>query len=137
MSFRSANERKFIPAWFWILVLGLPLIILIRWLAWWFFCPSYRRTAAVEIETDRKKPGALKISRDDFTALKGIGPKTAEVLYQAGILSYQQLGLIHLEKLEGILREHSLPAGSGAFWKQQAALAAAGDWDSLEKLQNR
>jgi hypothetical protein len=137
MSFRSANERKFIPAWFWILVVGLPLLILLRWLVRWFTCPNYRRTSAVEIETDRNKTGSLKISRDDLTALKGIGPKTAEILYQAGILSYQQLGLIQLEKLEEILREHSLPAASGAFWKQQAALAAAGDWDGLEKTQKR
>jgi hypothetical protein len=57
------------------------------------------------------------------------------VLYQSGIFSYKQLGLIDLDKLIGILKDNSLPSGNAAFWQEQASLAAAGKWDKLKELQ--
>ncbi|MCJ7718245.1 MAG: hypothetical protein MUO54_17230 [Anaerolineales bacterium] len=133
----ASKEGKFIPGWFWVFFVFVSICILARWLFWWFFCPSYQRTSAVEIETPRSKPNAEPIKKDDFRKLKGIGPKTAEALYKLGILTFEQLGLINSEKLIQILKSENIPGGKADFWQQQAKLAAAEDWKKLETLQNK
>lgn len=133
--FRAGKKGRLIPSWFWTLFVCLPLGFLVWWLLRWFFLPSYKRTSAVEIEAPRSDGVPLPIQRDDFTTLKGVGPKTAAGLYQAAIYTFEQLGLMDPDKLEQILKEQGLPSSSAAFWQEQAALAAAGDWKGLKKLQ--
>ncbi len=135
MLFRASSRQRLIPKWFWFLFLFLPLGILSWWFLRWFFLPSYKRTSAVEIETPRSSGVPLPIQKDNFTILKGIGPKTADGLYRAAIYTFEQLGLMDLEKLEQILKDHGLPSSNAAFWQEQASLAAAEDWEALNKLQ--
>ena len=135
MFFQAGDRRKIIPSWVWILLFAFPFVLLIRWLVWWFFCPSYKRTASVEIDAPRSDSIPVVLKKDDFSILKGIGPKTAAVLHQANILSFEQLGLMNPEQFVQVLKAHSLPTSSAAFWQKQAALAAAEDWEELEKLQ--
>ena len=133
----AGNKGKYIPAWFWVFFIIVPLCIVVRWFIWWFFCPSYRRTSSVEIETPRSKPKAAPQKKDDFRKLKGIGPKTAEALYKSGIFTFEQLGLLNSEKLHQILKSESIPGGKADFWQIQAKLADAGDWKKLEIFQNK
>ncbi len=76
---------------------------------------------------------------DKLTKIEGIGPKIAEKLNAAGILSFKDLAAASLEKLQGVLDE----AGSRyrmhdpGTWAEQAALAAADKWDELETLQDK
>jgi hypothetical protein len=133
MLFQAGKKRKFIPSWIWTLIFLYPIFLLVRWLVWWFFCPSYKRTAAVEIDAPRSDSISMIDKKDDFSLLKGIGPKTAEALHDAGILTFKQLGLIDLDELSQVLRDYSLPASNAAFWQEQARLAAAQDWEGLEK----
>ena len=135
MSCEAGENGRLIPRWFWTLFVCLPLGLMAWWFLRWFFLPSYKRTSSVEIETPRSKGVKLPVKKDDFRLLKGIGPKTASVLYQTGILSFEQLSLMEKTKLEQILKSHNLPAGRIDFWQKQAALAAAEDWAALEKLQ--
>lgn len=135
MFFRAGDQRKLIPSWFWFLFIFLPLGVLTYWFLRWFFLPSYKRTSAVEIETPRSDGVPLPIRKDDFTILKGVGPKTAAGLYRAGIYTFEQLGLMDPDGLYAILKEGGLPTSSAASWQEQAALAAAGDWEGLKKLQ--
>ena len=135
MFFRTAKKRKFIPSWFWIFLVALPISILVRWLIWWFFCPSDKRTSAVEIEAPRAESIPIQLHKDDFSMLKGVGPKTAEAIYSAGIFTFEQLGLMDPGELDQLLKDNSLPATNSAFWQKQAALAAAQDWDGLKKIQ--
>lgn len=135
MLFRAGTQRKLIPGWFVTLFLCLPLGILIWWFLRWFFLPSYKRTAAVEIETPRSAGVPLPIQKDNFTILKGIGPKTADGLYRAAIYTFEQLGLMDTARLIETLKDHGLPSGSAAFWQEQAVLAAAEDWEALKKIQ--
>jgi hypothetical protein len=135
MFFRTANNRKFIPSWLWILLVALPISFLIRWLIWWFFCPSNERTSAVEIEAPRSESIPIQLHKDDFSRLKGVGPKTADVIHSAGIFTFEQLGLMDPGELAQLLKDKSLPATNIAFWQKQAALAAAQDWDELNKIQ--
>ena len=137
MCFFRGNQRKFIPSWFRVLLVGLPLSILVRWLIWWFFCPSNKRTSAVEIDAPRSDsiPIPIQVHKDDFSQIKGVGPKTAGVLYSSGIFTFEQLGLMDREDLDRLLKDHSLSTTKSAFWQKQAFLAAAQDWDGLKKIQ--
>jgi predicted flap endonuclease-1-like 5' DNA nuclease len=123
------------PKWFWITLLGVPIGLMIVWFLRWFFLPSDQRTAALEIEIPRSDGKRHPIKKDDFRLLKGIGPKSAAALFQAKIFSFEQLGRMDLEKLEAILKNNNLPSRGAPFWQKQAALAAAGEWKLLEKLQ--
>jgi hypothetical protein len=134
--FQADNQRRWIPRLFWRLIVCLPLGIMAYWFLRWFFLPSYKRTAAVEIQTPRSTGVPLPIQKDDFSTLKGIGPKTAEGLYDAAIYTFEQLGLMDLDSLEAILKERGLPSANASFWQQQATLAAAGDWEGLKKIQS-
>ena len=132
MLFRAENKRGMIPGWFWALLFGLPLGFLIWWFLRWFFLPSYKRTSAVEIQTPRSAVVPLSVNEDDFTIIKGIGPKTAAGLTAAGVYTFEQLGLMDPDRLEMLLKAQSLPTASAAYWQQQAVLAAAQDWEALD-----
>jgi len=76
---------------------------------------------------------------DDLTRIEGIGPKTAEVLRNAGIQTYQILSETPLTSLIQILEE----AGAAYLrhghetWAKQAQLAAKGEWDALKAWQDK
>ena len=79
-----------------------------------------------------------KLTADDLTRIEGIGPKIAELLHAAGVNTFAALASTKVERLQAILHE----AGSHfsnhdpATWPQQSALAAAGKWDEMKKLQD-
>ncbi|MBU2525930.1 MAG: 50S ribosomal protein L21 [Bacteroidetes bacterium] len=86
-------------------------------------------------ETDAPKK---KATADDLRKVEGIGPKIASILQENGIDSFKALSKTSVEKLSEILT-----AAGGTYaskkpdtWPQQAALAAAGDWDALKTLQD-
>ncbi len=78
------------------------------------------------------------VEPDDLTAIEGVGPKIDGILKAAGIQTFTQLAQADVENLRTILEE----AGSRYklavpdTWPEQAALAAKGDWDALEALQD-
>jgi len=75
---------------------------------------------------------------DDLKKIEGIGPKISEILTEAGIPTFDALSKAEPDKLREILEA----AGSRykmfdpTTWPEQAKLAAAGDWDTLKKLQD-
>ena len=135
VSCEADSKGRLIPRWFWTLFVCLPLGLMAWWFLRWFFLPSYMRTSSVEIEAPRARVVRQPVKKDDFQRLKGIGPKTAGVLYQARVYSFEQLALMDSDKLAGILKDHNLSARGIDFWQKQAALAAAEDWKGLQKLQ--
>lgn len=135
MILRSRNCKNLIPRWFWFTLVGIPLGLMVWWFLHWFLMPSDKRTSAVMIDAPRSEVKRLPIIKDDFQTLKGIGPKSAAALYQAGVYTFEQLGLINQAKLEGILKDFNLPVSKAEFWQKQAVLAAAEDWSQLEKIQ--
>jgi len=133
--FLFGKSERTIARWFWFTLIGVPLGLMLWWFLRWFFLPCYERTSAVVIDVPRSEAKRPPIKKDDFSKLKGIGPKSAGALYQARIFSFEQLGLMELEKLESILKSSNLPSSGAAFWQKQARLAAAEEWKLLEKLQ--
>ena len=134
MVFKAGN-KKYIPTWFWILFFIIPLFIVARWFFWWFFTPSERRTSALEIEAPRGGPKTIPRVQDKYEILKGIGPKTSQALHKTGLQTFEQMALMNPEKFIQLLKKQGLPTTNAAFWQKQAKLAAAEEWEKLEKLQ--
>lgn len=73
---------------------------------------------------------------DDLTQIEGIGPKYREALISAGITTFDQLAASSQDELEQIVKDAGMRrAASMDTWIEQAKLAAAHDWEGLEKLQ--
>jgi len=75
---------------------------------------------------------------DDLTLIEGIGPKTTQLLYDNGIDTFNKLANAQPGQIRDILT-----AAGGIYaqqdpttWAQQAAMAAAGQWDDLKAWQD-
>ncbi len=75
-------------------------------------------------------------SADDLTRIEGIGPKISGVLQEAGIPTFTQLANTEVNRLKEILKEANLRLADPSTWPEQAKLAAAGEWEALETLQD-
>lgn len=74
---------------------------------------------------------------DDLKRIEGIGPRISQVLQSAGIRTFDQLAQTSVADLEEILTKADLRLADPATWPDQARLAAAGEWRSLEIFQER
>jgi hypothetical protein len=82
-------------------------------------------------------PAGTPSSTDDLTIIEGIGPKIASLLQEAGIVSFAMLAGTPQEELDEILTSARLRRISDpTTWPDQARLAAAGEWEALQQLQN-
>lgn len=99
---------------------------------------SSKGGAAAAVKHDPIMFAGKKWTWDNLEIVEGIGPKIAAMLRDAGIKTWEQLADAKVDSLREIL-----DAGGPAFniadpgsWPKQAALAAAGKWDALKKLQD-
>jgi predicted flap endonuclease-1-like 5' DNA nuclease len=73
---------------------------------------------------------------DDLKVIEGIGPKMAEILNEAGIITFMQLSTTKISTVKEILAaagpRYNMHDPSA--WGKQAALAAAGQMDELKVL---
>jgi predicted flap endonuclease-1-like 5' DNA nuclease len=77
------------------------------------------------------------LTEDDLAEIEGIGPKIAQVLKGAGLVTFAQLADSSVEQLRTILAQAGprFALANPETWPQQARLAAAGSWEELKKLQ--
>jgi len=75
---------------------------------------------------------------DELTKIEGIGPYYRDALHKLGIMTFAQLAqetdakaLVERLKANGFRQHPTIPT-----WAEQAALAAAGDWEALTALQS-
>lgn len=104
--------------------------------------PKKAKAAPAKKATPAKKAVATKKATpakpDDLKKIEGIGPKIASLLNADGILTFADLAKAKKTSLKAVLDA----AGSRfqmhdpGTWAQQAKLAAKGDWDKLNKLQD-
>jgi predicted flap endonuclease-1-like 5' DNA nuclease/cell division protein FtsB len=80
--------------------------------------------------------GALK--QDDLKIVEGIGPKIEQLLFAAGINSYNQLAEAPVARLREILSEAGprFAMHDPGTWSAQALLAANGEWENLKAYQD-
>jgi predicted flap endonuclease-1-like 5' DNA nuclease len=86
------------------------------------------------------KVAAVPPVPDDLQLIEGIGPKIASVLNAAGIFTFEQLALIHVDQARDILERADprlLRLADPTTWAEQADLAAKGDFEALKRLQDR
>jgi predicted flap endonuclease-1-like 5' DNA nuclease len=79
-----------------------------------------------------------EVEPDDLTRIEGIGPKIQELLYAARIFTFGALSDTSVDRLKEILG-----GGGERFqmhepktWPEQAQLAAEGQWEKLDELQD-
>lgn len=117
--------------WLLLLVLGFVLLGLITW---WLFRRVNRMQAEALGETPT--PRTNETREDDLTKIEGIGPKVEKVLKEAGIRNYEALSLANAEEVKSVLNAAGLQMMNPEGWIEQAQLAARGDWEGLQKLQD-
>ncbi len=91
-----------------------------------------------EAKAEARAPEEAPVA-DDLKRIEGIGPRIAAVLQEAGITTFAQLADADQARLERILEEADprlLRLANPAHWPEQAALAAAGEWEALQALQS-
>jgi predicted flap endonuclease-1-like 5' DNA nuclease len=101
------------------------------------------RAAEIELEIEPESGPALGGQEppavpDDLKRIEGIGPKLSMVLQEAGIVTFALLAAASPDRLAQILEAADprlLRLADPATWPEQAALAAAGEWDALAVLQ--
>jgi len=92
---------------------------------------------SVEAETEEATSESdAPVEPDDLTKVEGIGPKISSVLQKQGISTYSQLANTNVEKLKQIMTDAKIRIAHPDTWPEQATLAATGDWDGLDKLQD-
>lgn len=91
----------------------------------------------LSVKVEVHEASASRERADDLTKIEGLGPKSAQVLLAAGILSYEQLAESSVENLRYVLSGVGLRIVYPDTWPEQASLAAAGDWEGLKALQAR
>jgi small subunit ribosomal protein S2 len=99
-----------------------------------------KSTPHSETKGSSTKPRKIVTSEpDDLTRIEGIGPKTAEVLKNAGIQSYLNLSETSLDSIKQILEEAGTAYLRHGYetWAKQAQLAAKGEWDALKAWQDK
>ncbi len=91
-------------------------------------------------EKAEKKPAAPKKStaKDDLTKIEGIGPKAAEALVAAGLVTFADVAKAKVPAIQTILDEADGKFGAMKpdTWPKQAKLAADEKWDELKTLQD-
>jgi len=101
--------------------------------------PAAKKAAPAK-KTATKKAAApkKKATADDLTKIEGIGPKAAETLVAAGLVTFADLSKSTEKKIQKILDESDGKFGmmKPATWPKQAKLAATDKWDELKKWQD-
>ena len=79
---------------------------------------------------------ATKAKGDDLKKIEGIGPKIAETLAAAGIVSFADLAKAEPAKISEIIANVRGNHVTDT-WPKQAELAAEGKWDELKEWQDK
>lgn len=117
--------------WIWFVIL---VVLLLLFFVWWF---NRRRAEQPPAPVAEPVQVQKESSPDDLVKLEGIGPKVARVLNEAGITTFEALAHANPADLQKTLNAAGLQMMDPEGWIEQAALAARGEWDELEKLQDQ
>ncbi len=125
------SESTHEPDLTWLLWLVLAIFAVIVVIGWMASKKDEKPVSAV-----KEEKAAAPATPDVLKKLEGIGPKVESVLNDAGISTFAQLAKADVENLREILVAAKLQMMDPSSWAEQAKLAAKGDWDTLEKLQD-
>jgi predicted flap endonuclease-1-like 5' DNA nuclease len=132
------------------MVVAFAGVFFFGWVLWWLWKRlGEQEPAPIEIEAPLPEP-VLEVpakvearapepppAPDDLKRIEGIGPRYSGVLQAAGIRTYAQLAAASPDQLDQILEAEDRRLARLAdptSWPEQAALAAAGNWEALGVL---
>jgi len=103
--------------------------------------PAVEAPAKEEAAVEEAKPAAAPakdVKPDDLKKIEGIGPKIAETLNAAGIITYTDLAGKKAEEVKAVLEaaEGNFAAHDPGTWPKQSQMAADGKWDELKAYQD-
>lgn len=127
------------------LSLAAGLVFLAWWLVRQYLDKQQKQTAEYPIPYLAKAPGEgstapvkeAETTPDNLRLIEGVGPKIASVLSGAGVVSFAQLAAAEVEELRQMLSDGGVRIAFPDTWPEQAALAAAGKWEDLKRLQSQ
>jgi large subunit ribosomal protein L15 len=92
-----------------------------------------------EVEAKPKKATKKAAAGDDLKVIEGIGPKIADLLINAGIVTFADLAATSAERVKEILSEAGprYAIHDPSTWAEQSELARDGKWDELKALQDK
>ncbi|GAB4527788.1 MAG: hypothetical protein Fur0018_13610 [Anaerolineales bacterium] len=129
-----------LTGWGWVLVFLFAVAVV--WLLLWLATrrtpqDTYTPTGHDHADAHDAPPAraAVIAEADDLKKIEGIGPKTEAILHQHGITTFAQLAATETAHIQTILDEAGFRLGDPGTWVEQATLAARGDWQALEALQ--
>jgi predicted flap endonuclease-1-like 5' DNA nuclease len=147
--FSGSNKTR---SWFWW---GIKIGAVMALAIWWWLenLPGEREKSRIifrprtqpggthdsEITIDDQKPEESEKTSsdpDDLKVIEGLGPKSAQVLTEAGILTFKALSKMSPEEIHEVLKAAGMRIATPRSWPEQAALAAAGEWEKLKDLQD-
>jgi len=91
-----------------------------------------------KVEAKPAPAPVAEVKADDLTKIEGVGPKAAEALVAAGVVTYGALAKTEADAIKKILTDASprLAHLEPASWPKQAQMAADGKWDELAAWQD-
>jgi len=100
--------------------------------------PAVAKTAPAPKAAAAKPAAAKAAVADDLTKIEGIGPKIAELLKAAGIVTFKDLAAAKAATVKSILDAAGkrFQMHDPSTWAEQSKLAANGEWEKLAKLQD-
>jgi predicted flap endonuclease-1-like 5' DNA nuclease len=124
----------------WVVLIVFVLMVFLGWLVWskgWLKQEEeVPHDSHVHAEHEHEPAPAQAAAPDDLTTLEGIGPKVAKLLTDNGIPTFAALAEADLGKLRELLAGAGYQYMEPAGWVDQAKLAAAGETEALQKLQD-
>ncbi len=116
--------------WWLILLIFFVLVAIV----WW----ALSRQAEEEAGGAGHHAEVAAAAPDDLTKIEGIGPKVQGLLNAAGITTFAELASRTPEELDQIMDAAGsiYKAMDETSWPRQAALAAEGKWEELQRLQD-
>ncbi len=132
----------------WEILLMLLGAYLLGYLTYWLihqFTHGDREERELSVADAAPAVAAAPIRRgasmtpDDLTMVEGIGPKINELLQDAGINTFQELADAPVSRIRDVLDDAGprFRTHDPASWPKQAQLAADGEFEALEELQDK
>ncbi|MGB1288509.1 MAG: hypothetical protein ACPG7F_18385 [Aggregatilineales bacterium] len=90
-----------------------------------------------ELKKEDRVDSTVDGEPDDLTKVEGIGPYYQRILHESDITTFAGLATLSESEIAQLIQDAGgRRSNTIATWAEQAALAAAGDWEGLAKLQD-